>query len=263
MRFAMIVVVLFAATECLAEPRIGFDVIQIGEAVVVSHAYLCGMNRLDGVSKGDRVLAVAGRPVKKTSDIAAAVKTKAVGEKVSVRIARAGDRLSRDVLMIDDDQVRKEVEELEAAKLRANEAIEEQARAAAAAKAEERARILRIAADAGPLVFVGRIVDNSLGQPEILILCENISDATIEAARFRVAMFDKFGDPAKSAFGASHEQVFLYQKRIMPGQELTLELHIPWHSTAGKATIVATDFVLEGDRRFVPPRPKSVEVRQH
>ena len=263
MRSLLCLLVGLAAAACQADPRVGFDVETNRGETVVSRVY--GRGRVDlglsdlrpdkGVQAGDRLVSVAGYAVKKPRDVDAAVKGRKPGRNVTVKVIRGGKPVTCVVPIVESEAVQKEIDDERRASLEAEQeaAKQEQAR---------RQKLLIRALETGPLLFAGQIVDNARGDPEIVLVCENIAETAIEAAKFEVAMFDKFGDPALGIFGSSNEKTFVYQKRIEPRERVVIELRIPWHGTAGKATITAREFVMRGDRKFSPPKPEPVAVRQ-
>lgn len=245
-----------------AEPHLGFNVEVVSRKPMVVFVYPFTTAQFAGVTKGDVVLSVGGRPVAGPKDIADFVAAKKVGDKVRIKLRRNNDESYVKVSLEDGDDVRaKQAERDDRAKeslRREREAREREA----ALRAEQAARTAKHVSDHGPLLFVGRVTDDVLGQPQITILAENLSRSTVDAVRFRVSVFDKFGDPVPDSFGAGHEKEFLYQKPILAGEKVVINMGVPWHATVGVAKIVASEYVLAGGEKVVPPRKKVVEVRR-
>jgi hypothetical protein len=252
--------IIASAQIAIAEPHAGFEVSQHDGAVFVSDVHECSPSYFTGVVVGDKLIESGGKAIKTEEDLRAAVSKRSVGKLMAFHVIRNDKRTKVLVRVIDSMDVRRHVEQelrdKAADEQRARERAEETARRAAALAERTRDYVEKH----GPLLYVGRVTEDVIGQPEILLVADNISSTAVEAVRFRVAVFDKFGDEAKNAFSGEHETVFLYQRTIRPGAEAVIRMGIPWHATAGKATVIVTEYVVNGGVRVSPPRPKVVEI---
>lgn len=236
-----------------AEPHLGFDVENGAKGVQVTKVYDHTPAAKEGVRIGDHVMAVAGLPVTTVEEIQKALRPRKVGGNIRVKVSRLTGPQDIKVQLLDGDALR---------------AAEAERRATQRARAEKEAReaiekatnIAKYISEKGPLIYVGKVEDNVIGTPEILLMLHNISPEDVDAVEFEVRMFDKFGRPALGFAGDSNTKRFLHQKAIAPSAEVLVRANVLFHDTVGKAEIVATKFVM-GDGRIVePPQPKVVIV---
>lgn len=252
---------LLASGIASAEPHAGFEVAKKGESIIVSDVHECSPTFFSGVFVGDKIIEAGGKIIKTEDDLKAVVAKRAVGKLMPLRVLRGDEKKKVLVHVMDAEDVKshvaKELHEKAAEEKRARELAEKKA----IEEAERAARTREYVEQHGPLLYVGRVTEDVIGQPEIRLLVENLSKTDVEAVRFKVAVFDKFGDKVKDAFSGDHEKEFLYQHTIRPSAETWIRLGIPWHTTAGKATVVATEYVMADGRRVSPPHPKVAEIR--
>jgi hypothetical protein len=233
------------------EGYLGAELRELDGRVVIGNVEHLSPAARAGITRGDVVLSVGGRGIKTTKQLEEIV------------AGTQPDRLLRFEIMSLTGRQAVKVRVEDAAEWRTRKE-EEKARAAAAAAAAEKAAaaLRKRIIDGGPLLVVGKVRDNVIGRPEIVLLAENLGKTSIEAVEFEVAMYDKFGRPATGLWGDTHRKTFIFQNVIAAGEQKVIVLGIPWHETVGRADVAATSYVMPGDRILTPPNPPVVEVRR-
>jgi membrane-associated protease RseP (regulator of RpoE activity) len=248
---AIALATLLIARAASGEGYLGAELRELDGRVVVRDVEHLSPAALAGISRGDVVLSVGGKSIKSAKQVEEIVAAAEPDKLLRFEILGLTGRQAAKVRVGDAAEWRKRKEE---------ERVRMAAADAAAAKAAEnlRKRIL----DGGPLLVVGKVRDNAIGRPEIILLTENLGGSPIEAVEFEVAMYDKFGRPATGLWGDTHRKTFVAQDVIAAGQEKVIVLGIPWHETAGRVDVAATRYVMPGDRILTPPNPPVVQVRR-
>lgn len=248
---ATVAVQILAAGIAFGEGYLGAELRELDGKVVVRDVEHLSPAAVAGISRGDVVLSVGGRSIKSAKQLEEIVAAAEPDKLLRFEILGLTGRQAAKVRVGDAAEWRKRKEE---------ERVRKAAADAAAAKAAEnlRKRIL----DGGPLLVVGKVRDNAIGRPEIILLTENLSATPIEAVEFEVAMYDKFGRPATGLWGDTHRKTFIFQEVIAVGEEKVIVLGIPWHETAGRVDVAAARYVMPGDRILTPPNPPVVQVRR-
>lgn len=242
---------LLIARAASGEGYLGAELRELDGKVVVRDVEHLSPAALAGISRGDVVLSVGGRSIKSAKQLEEIVAAAEPDKLIRFEILGLTGRQAAKVRVGDAAEWRKRKEEERATKAAA---------AAAAVKAAENLRKRII--DGGPLLVVGKVRDNVIGRPEIVLLAENLGKTSIEAVEFEVAMHDKFGRPATGLWGDTHRKTFIFQNVIAVGEQKVIVLGIPWHETVGRADIAATSYVMPGDRILTPPNPPVVQVRR-
>lgn len=257
MRIFMLVLLLaVASARAGAEPHLGFEVDDSGGRLRVSHVYPFTEASKAGVAMGDIVLNVGGASVKNEKEFADIVARRKPGDVARVRLKRGEVAKNHKIEVADGDAMRAAVEQQK----NAERARRDQERRRAVA---EREQLEERIAEKGAVSFTaGKVTDNVIGRPEIVLVIENISEQWIDGVEFRVAMFDKFGRPAKGLWGDSHEKTFLFQNRIGALGTERMIVPIPWHDTVGKAEIVVVQYVLDNGAIIKPTAPDRVTVQR-
>lgn len=242
--------ILTAAIAC-GEGFLGAELRELDGRVVVGEIDHLSPAAVAGFTRGDILLSVRGRDIKTAKQLEEIVAGAEPGSLLRFEILALTGRRAVKVKVGDAAEWRKHMQ-----------AERERKEAAALAEAKAAAALQKRIIEAGPLVVVGKVRNNAIGRPEIILLTENVGSTPIEAVEFEVAMYDKFGRPATGLWGDTHRKKFVFQDVIAAGEQTVIVLGIPWHKTAGRVDIAATRYVMAGDKIIEPPSPPVVEVRR-
>lgn len=222
-----------------------------------------------GLARGDVVLSVAGNAAKSAKAVDDLIAATEPGKTVRFDIKTLAGRQVLKIKIGDAVAYRQwqaetiELEAREAKRKQDEAAAKAVARAEEAERKAERAKALQeLIQKRGPITYSGRVQNNAIGQPEIVLLVTNVSTEPVEAIEFFVAIYDKFGEAVPDAFGNTNKKVFKYQEPLKPNEPTVITMGISWHRTAGKATVMANRFVMANDRIVEPPGPPVIEVRK-
>lgn len=239
------------AVAAHGEGHLGAQLRELDGKVVVGDVEHLSPAAVAGLARGDVVVSVRGRSIKTAKQLEEIVAETEPDALVRFEILGLKGRQAVKIRIGDAAEWQKHVQAE-----RDRKAADESAKMKAAAALHKRI------VDGGPLLVVGKVRDNVIGRPEIILLTENLGATPIEAVEFEVAMYDKFGRPATGLWGDTHRKTFVAQDVIAAGQEKVIVLGIPWHETAGRADVSATRYVMAGDRILTPPNPPVVQVRR-
>jgi hypothetical protein len=253
---AVVSALALTAVQAIAEPHLGFDVDDSGGRLRVSHVYAMTPGAKAGAKLGDILVSVGGTSAKTEGDFKALVSKRKPGDIVRVRIKRGAEVSNIAVQVVDGDAMRAAIEE---AKKLSNERKENELRRVMA----ERQKLEDEIADRGAVrITAGSVQDDIIGNPQIILEVENISEQWIDAVELKVEMFDKFGRPAKGILGASHEQTFLVQEVIGGLGTKRVVASVPWHDTVGKSRVSVVKYALDNGSVITPPNPDTVMVKK-
>lgn len=228
-----------------AGAHIGFDVDSAGGGhPQITRVYSHTHAEEIGVSRGMKVLSVAGMSVKDNAAIERRIAKKNPGDRVVVKLRAGNDDRTAIIALATAEQVQAELN-LEDAE---NELL---------------ATMEEIGAEYGAVVASGgSIEDDNIGTTKLCFSVWNVGDFEVEAVEVRVELFDKFERPVSGAFGDSNEKKALYQEAIPSKASRDLSIRLPFHQTAGKAKVSVTKYLPSGRKPVDVEKPYVVEVER-